>query len=254
MRRVAVQSTLEGPSTHVKPLIGLVGSRFTGSRISGNLGVLGASPIDVFYADYAQAIAEAGGVPMWVPIDADPADIVERIDGLVLTGGTDIDPRRYGAVLTDDVLEVVAARDDYELATLDAVHAKALPTLGICRGLQMVNVHAGGTLHTHVPEHAFVDGDPGELVHEVHCTEGSVLERCYGAAHHVNSLHHQAVAELGDGLRVTGAAPDGGVEAIEHDELPIVAVQWHPEMLPTRASDPIFSWLVATASAATQAS
>jgi len=232
----------------MKPLVGLVGSRFKGSRIRGNLDVLGESPIDVFYADYAQAVVEAGAVPVWVPLDADPADIVERVDALVLTGGTDIDPQRYGAELTKDVLEVVTARDEYELATLDAVHARALPTLGICRGLQMVNVHAGGTLHTHVPEHAFIDGDPAELVHEVRCAEGSVLERCYGATHSVNSLHHQSVATVGGDLRVTGAAPDGGVEALEHNELPIVAVQWHPEMLPTRANDPLFRWLVDAAS------
>ena len=230
-----------------KPLIGLVGSRFRGDRITGNLDVLAASPIDVYYADYAQAIIQAGGLPVWIPVDVDPADAVERLDGLVMTGGTDIDPARYGADREPQVLEIVAARDEYELATLDAAAAGTLPTLGICRGLQVINVHSGGTLHQHVPEHAFVDGPADALTHDIAIAEGSVLAQCYGPSHSVNSLHHQSVSELGDRLRVTATAPDGGVEALEHEELPWVAVQWHPEMLPTRAEDPIFAWLVGCA-------
>lgn len=231
-----------------QPLIGLVGSRFTGSRIVGNLDVLGASPIDVFYADYSRGVIEAGGLPVWVPVDVDPADIVERLDGIVMTGGTDIDPANYGQEPHPAVLEFVPERDEYELAVLDAVAARELPTLGVCRGLQMINVHAGGTLHQHVPEHAFVDGPGDALTHEVQFAEGSVVAGVYGRTLLVNSLHHQAAAEIGDGLRVTGTAPDGGVEAIEHEDLPMVAVQWHPEMLPTRPTDPIFRWLVGAAS------
>ena len=231
----------------MKPLIGLVGSRFTGDRITGNLEVLGASPIDVYYADYSQAVIEAGGIPMWIPIDVDPADAVERLDGLVMTGGTDIDPARYGAERSEHVLEIVSARDEYELATLEAASARELPTLGVCRGLQVINVHAGGTLHQHLPEHAFVDGPGDALTHDVAIAEGSVLEQCYGAVHRVNSLHHQQVADVGALIRVTATAPDGGIEAIEHEELPWVAVQWHPEMLPTRSTDPIFDWLVQAA-------
>ncbi|MEM7095965.1 MAG: gamma-glutamyl-gamma-aminobutyrate hydrolase family protein [Actinomycetota bacterium] len=232
----------------MKPLIGLVGSRFTGDRITGNLDVLGSSPIDVYYADYSQAVIEAGGIPMWIPVDVDPADAIERLDGLLMTGGTDIDPARYGAERSGHVLEIVPERDEYEFATLAAAEARELPTLGICRGLQAINVHAGGTLHQHRPEQAFVDGPPDALVHDVALAEGSVLAECYGPTHRVNSLHHQQAAEIGDRLRVTGRAPDGCVEAIEHEELPWVAVQWHPEMLPTRATDPIFRWLVSSAS------
>ena len=142
----------------MKPLIGLVGSRFTGSRLTGNLGVLGASPIEIFYADYSQAVIEAGGLPVWVPLDVDPVEMVARLDGIVMTGGEDIEPKRYGQEPDDALGEIVFERDEYELAILDAVVAGGLPTLGICRGLQTINVHAGGTLHQHVPEHAFVDG------------------------------------------------------------------------------------------------
>ena len=227
-----------------RPLIGLVGSRFTGSRITGNLDVLGASPVDVFYADYSQAVIEAGGLPVWVPIDVDPVELVDRLDGVLMTGGEDIGPGRYGHEPDDALGEVIAQRDEYELAVLDAVTERGLPLLGICRGLQIVNVHAGGTLHQHVPEHAFVDGPPDDLTHEIACVEGSVVAALYGAIHRVNSLHHQAAAEVGDGLWVTATAPDGGIEALEHEDLPIVTVQWHPEMLPTRPSDPVFRWLV----------
>lgn len=230
------------------PLIGLVGSRFTGDRITGNLNVLAESPIDVYYADYAQAVIEAGGVPVWVPVDVDPAAIVERLDGLVMTGGTDIAPERYGAKRDPHVLETVEARDAYELAVLDAATEIELPTLGICRGVQIINVHAGGTLHQHVPEHAHVERPATELTHRVTFEEDSVLRECFGESLHVNSLHHQSVDRPGVGLRVTGRADDGGVEAIEHGSLPVVAVQWHPEMLATRAGDPLFSWLVAASS------
>ncbi|KAG1648552.1 putative glutamine amidotransferase [Nymphon striatum] len=89
-----------------------------------------------------------------------------------MTGGTDIDPARYGAERSEHVLETVSARDDYEFATLMAAAARSLPTLGICRGLQAINVHAGGTLHQHVPEHAFVDGPGDALTHDIAIAEG----------------------------------------------------------------------------------
>jgi len=124
---------------------------------------------------------------------------------------------------------------------------RSLPTLGICRGLQLVNVHAGGTLHQHVPTHAFVN-EPGSVEqHVVTLEPGSVLADVYGSTQSVNSLHHQSVDQLGANLRVTASTDDGGVEGIEHADLPIVAVQWHPEMLATAATDPIFRWLVAQA-------
>ena len=234
----------------MKPLIGLVGDRFTGSRITGNLDVLGASPIDVFYADYSSAVLEAGGLPVWIPLDVDPADVGERVDAVLMTGGTDIDPALYRAEPGDDLLDHSAVRDAFELSMLDAALAAKKPVLGICRGVQIINVWSGGTLHQHVPSHAFVDGPADDLVHDVAMTPGSVVGDCYGPVLRVNSLHHQAVDELGDRLVVTGTAPDGGVEAIEHLDAPMVAVQWHPEMLPTRRTDPIFSWLVETASEA----
>lgn len=229
------------------PLVGIVGSRTRGDRIVGNLDVLGQSPIDIYYADYAHAVIEAGGLPLYLPLNVAPAAIVARLDGLLMTGGTDIGPERYGAKPHDALLVTVPERDDYELAVLDAAYECEIPTLGICRGLQILNVHAGGTLLQHVPEHAFIDGPGDDLTHEVVIDAGSTLNRLYGDRHKVNSLHHQAANDIGDQLRVAARADDGGVEALEHKSLPIVAVQWHPEMLPTRASDPVFDWLVGQA-------
>lgn len=227
-----------------RPLIGLTGGRVHGRDIVGNLDVLGDSPVDVFYADYSRAVIAAGGVPVFLPVDLASADAVDRLDGLLLAGGDDIAPERYGAQIEGHTHSPEPIRDAYEFALLDNAAERSLPTLGICRGLQLVNVHAGGTLHQHVPEHAFVE-EPGSVEqHVVALEDGSVLAEIYGSCLAVNSLHHQSVDQLGANLRVTASTDDSGVEGVEHTVLPIVAVQWHPEMLATAASDPIFTWLI----------
>ncbi len=232
-----------------RPLIGLTGGRVHGRDIARNLDVLGDSPIDIFYADYSRAVIAAGGIPVFLPLDLDPAEAALKLDGLLMTGGDDIEPERYGAELGAHTHTPEPTRDAYELALLDCASNRALPTLGICRGLQLVNVHAGGTLHQHVPAHAFVD-EPGSVEqHVVSLETGSVLAQLYGKTAPVNSLHHQSVDQLGANLRVTASTEDGGVEGVEHVELPIVAVQWHPEMLATATTDPIFRWLVSQAKA-----
>lgn len=230
-----------------RPLIGLSGARFAGRDLARNLDVLGDSPVDVFYADYSRAVIAAGGIPLFLPLDLDPAHAVEALDGLLLTGGDDIDPARYQAAAEAQTHVPEPTRDDYEFALLDAAVDSALPTLGICRGLQLLNVHAGGTLRQHVPEHAFVD-EPGDAEqHKVAIAAGSVLGEIYGSGCSVNSLHHQSVDRLGANLQVTASSDDGGIEGIEHTKLPIVAVQWHPEMLASAAKDPIFTWLTTQA-------
>jgi len=230
-----------------RPLIGLTGGRVHGRDIARNLDVLGDSPVDVFYADYSQAVIAAGGIPVFLPVDLAPVDVIDELDGLLLTGGDDISPDRYGAAIEANTHPPDPTRDAYEFAMLDHAVERSLPTLGICRGLQLVNVHAGGTLHQHVPAHAFID-EPGSVEqHVVSIEPASVLAGIYGTSHPVNSLHHQSVDQLGANLRVTASTDDCGVEAIEHADLPIVAVQWHPEMLATAATDPIFVWLVSQA-------
>ena len=231
-----------------RPLIGLTGGRAHGRDLAGNLDVLGPSPIDIFYADYSRAVIAAGGVPLWIPLDLDPTVAASKLDGLLLTGGDDIAPARYGAERGEHTHVPEPTRDDHELALLAAAAERELPTLGICRGLQLVNVQAGGTLHQHVPEHAFIDEPGDRKQHTVSISAGSRLAAIYGETMPVNSLHHQSVDQVGSDLVVTATTEDGGVEGLEHLDLPIVAVQWHPEMLPTAPSDPIFSWLIERAS------
>lgn len=231
-----------------RPLIGLSGQRFKGSAIADNLDVLNDSDIDVFYADYSRAVIAAGGMPVFVPLDVDPAELVDHLDGLLFTGGCDIDAGRYGANPVSDSESPDLLRDASEIALFHEAIRRSVPTLGVCRGLQLFNVAAGGTLHQHVPSHAFVD-EPGHVdQHVVSIEPGSHLAALYGSERAVNSLHHQAADQIGTDLRVTATSADGGIEAIEHVDQPLIAVQWHPEMQTTSASDPIFTWLVEQAS------
>ncbi len=136
-------------------------------------------------------------------------------------------------------------RDDIEFVLLDTAITDAIPVVGICRGLQLLNVHQGGTLEQHVPEHSRYDVLPHEHVHDIATTPGSVLHTLYGTTTRVNSLHHQTVATLGAGLTATATAEDGTIEGVEMANAAVIAVQWHPEMMDV--ADPAFGWLVARA-------
>lgn len=225
------------------PLIGLPGRRQRASEISGVPAALADCEIDLYFTDYARGVMEAGGIPVHLPIDIDPAAVSERLDGLVLPGGTDIDPIRYGAEPHPELLTPEQKRDDLELGLLSAALDADIPVLGICRGIQIVNVHQGGTLHQHVPEHGHFDLPAHTAVHQVNFAEGSTLREFYGPSAQVNSLHHQTVANVGRDLTVTARADDGTIEGLEMGDH-VIAVQWHPEMMPTRPIDPIFGWLV----------
>lgn len=230
-----------------RPLIGLTGRRKKGNQIVGNLDSLADADLDVYFCDYTRAVLAAGGVPVHLPLDVAPADVVGRLDGLLLSGGADIGPDRYGHEPETDLYPPEQERDDFELAVLDEAVGHGVPTLGICRGLQMLNVHAGGTLHQHVPSHAGFDLPPATELHQVTMEADSVLGAMYGEHRSVNSLHHQTVDEVGANLRVTARGDDGGVEGLEHLDLPMVAVQWHPEMMNGASEDPIFGWLIEAA-------
>ena len=229
------------------PLIGLPGRRKRASEMSGFLDSMAACDIDMYFADYARGVMEAGGIPVHLPIDVDPAVVSERLDGIVLPGGTDIDPIHYRAEPHPELLTPEQERDDLELGLLSAALDADIPVLGICRGIQVLNVHQGGTLHQHVPEHSRSDLPIDALIHQVSFAQGSTLHDLYGPSTEVNSLHHQTVADVGRDLTITAQADDGTIEGVEMGDH-VVAVQWHPEMLPTRPTDPIFSWLVERAS------
>lgn len=231
----------------MKPLIGLVGRRKKGAAIAGMPEPLHHIDADLYLADYGRGVYAGGGLPLNLPIDIDPAEYIDRIDGLVLTGGTDIAPERYGKEAESDLFAPEPERDELELAMLGLAMDRSIPVLGICRGLQMTNVHGGGTLNQDIPPHARFDIDPTAHVHTLTIDPDSVLGGLYGPSRNVNSLHHQTVDRVADGYRVTARAEDGTVEGLEHRELPVVSVQWHPEMMTTRDVDPIFGWLVESA-------
>lgn len=190
-------------------------------------------------AVYFEAVQRAGGIPILLPPQPVESGVVDRvldgIDGLIITGGADVDPARYGQdahPLTDTP---PVERDAWEDALLGAAIAREIPFLGICRGMQMLNVHRGGSLHQHLPEVVGSDryriGNGEFATNEVAVEEGSGLAAIVGAAPlPVKSYHHQAVDAVGAGLRVTARTDDGLVQAVELEGVPFgLAVQWHPE-------------------------
>ena len=163
---------------------------------------------------------------------------VENYDGILFAGGEDVDPALYEEQKKYDNVQVDRARDDFEFALLDRALDLRLPILGICRGIQMINVKFGGTLYQDIPSDTAVEdehrqpGDRSEATHTVTLTEPkSRLASAVEGSCRVNSLHHQAIKRLGRGLKVTAHSEDGLVEAVESaEEYPfLMAVQWHPE-------------------------
>lgn len=193
--------------------------------------------------DYAEAIAHAGGIPVVLPPVLEPARFLESLDGILLTGGGDIAPHRYGApTIHPATYGISDVRDEFEIALVHAALNADVPLLAICRGMQVLNVALGGTLIQHIPDE--IDGalnhrqqelgiPSGEPAHPVTIRPDSLLARIVGTTHlMVNSYHHQAVAELASPLLPTATAPDGVVEAAEIPGATFVlAVQWHPERL-----------------------
>ena len=194
-----------------------------------------------FRQDYVRAVELGGGLPVIVAPLRDPKDaprFLERLDGLVLSGGSDVDPALYGQAPRPELGKVVRERDDFELALTRAALERDLPILAICRGQQVLNVATGGTLIQDIPSTVKRGGghdarsERWERSHEVRIEPGSRLHRMLGRDRvDVNSFHHQAVDELGRGLVVSARSPVDGI--IEGVELPgrrfVIGVQWHPE-------------------------
>lgn len=203
---------------------------------------------------YCDAIARAGGFP--IVIAPDPAltqDLpaaLDRFDAIVITGGPDVDPGRYGAVDRHPTLYGVRdEHDELELAMVRAAIELRIPVLAICRGMQVLNVARGGTLHQHITDDETTVKHRYEM-HEVELTPSCRAALLMGTTHPVgHSVHHQALDRIGSGLVVTGQAIDGIVEAVEMVDHWVVGVQWHPE--DTASTDPqqqaLFDGLVAEA-------
>jgi len=194
-----------------------------------------------FRQDYIRAVELGGGLPVVVAPLRDPkgaARMLERLDGLVLSGGSDVDPALYGQAPHPKLGKVIRERDDFELALTRAALERDLPTLAICRGHQVLNVATGGTLVQDIPSIVERGGDHDarserwERTHDVRIEPGSRLHRILGRDRvDVNSFHHQALDELGQGLVVSARSSVDGI--IEGVELPgrrfVLGVQWHPE-------------------------
>jgi putative glutamine amidotransferase len=186
---------------------------------------------------YVRAVRRAGAIPVVLPI-TDPNDRAEvdaaldAVDAVIITGGCDVEPERYGAVQAPETGPLDARRDDTEIALCHALVERDQPTLCVCRGIQVLNVALGGTLVQHVPVHSRDDAY-NETVHQVSLDPESRIAKALGATSlGVNTLHHQTVDQLGARARAVGWAEDGTIEAIEVDGAPhVLGVQWHPEML-----------------------
>jgi putative glutamine amidotransferase len=211
--------------------------------------------------DYVDSVRLAGGDPWELGHAADPVEaVVSSCAGLVLTGGADVAPEWYGEARHSTVADVDAARDEYEMALVQAALAADLPILAICRGLQVMNVAAGGSLIQDIPSQVGpevphqVQNPKDAIAHDVSVVPGSLLAALMGIAVvggrlGVNSRHHQAVRRIAAGFVATAAAPDGIVEAIELPQARFcVGVQWHPEnFVESRTFLPLFAGLVAAA-------
>ncbi len=207
---------------------------------------------------YVDAVRAAGATPLVLPPgEARPGRLLDLIDGLILSGGGDIAPTAYGGRDHETIYLVSEERDRFELALARAaLRRRTLPLLCICRGLQVLNVERGGSLHAHLPDRF---GDrvthrrPPRLPaqHAVRIDAGSRLERIVGAKRlTVCSWHHQSIDRLGRALRPVAWSADGVIEAVEHEQHPwCIGVQWHPELqLRQRAQQRLFEAFVATAS------
>jgi putative glutamine amidotransferase len=192
--------------------------------------------------NYVIAVQRAGGMAVLLAPDAelveDPREALELIDGLLLTGGADIDPETYGEPRHAETGETMPERDAFEIAIARGAIELDLPLLGICRGMQLLNVACGGTLHQHLPErlghedHRRVPGSFDDADHDVELAPGSLAARVAGETHHaIKSHHHQGVDRVGEGLLLSGRALDDGLpETIEMpDKEFVLGVQWHPE-------------------------
>jgi len=220
----------------MRPIIGITTRPRT---VKASVGEIDAHTIEHTYTD---SVLRAGGVPVLLPPvpTADVPAVLDRIDGVVLSGGGDVDPSRYGGVRHEAMYGLDFDRDEFEIELVRIAAARRLPMLAICRGLQVLNVALGGTLIGDIPtevgsmDHTAVGHQAFNGHQHVRLEPGCRVAAIVGATDlEVNSIHHQAVRRVAPGLRAVAWADDGVVEAIEHDDptWQLTAVQWHPEYL-----------------------
>ena len=254
------------PRTAAPPLIGVVTHELRAEAAPGWAAAPGRSERDrspqrlAMRLSYTQAVQEAGGIAVVVPAHGyadDTGALLDRLDGLLVSGGPDLDPGVYGQDHHPQLgPDVDAVSDAYELALLRGAAERDLPVLGICRGLQALNVARGGTLHQHLPDRTRLEHvqtvEPFAPAHTVAISRGSLLHWLTGSdGAAVNSFHHQGADRIGAGLEVCARAPDGTVEALWDPAATFwLGVQWHAEGMVDRPEQlALFEGLVAAAGA-----
>jgi len=227
----------------MQPVIGITGRPGEHASAGGTLRSY------LVHHTYSDSVASAGGLAVvLVPTASEHIDdLLDRVDGILIPGGGDIDPLRYSDSRHESARGISEERDEFEIEVALRAKTRRMPVFAICRGLQIVNVALGGSLVQDLPSHTGAHGHDiiGDDAYEPH-SQALVDPGCRIAAvigdglKDINSIHHQAVETLGEGLKVVASAPDGTIEAIEHeDELwPLLAVQWHPEFLGMRDHGP----------------
>lgn len=225
-----------------KPIIGL-----SGSIIVETDGMFPGYRRSFVNEDYIQAVIRAGGVPLLLPITSDLSlaeDMIAHIDGLILTGGHDVNPIMYNEEPDILLSEILPERDFFDAALIKYADANNIPILGICRGMQLINIHYGGTLYQdnsrcdtsnikHSQGHS-----PSMATHTLFSEKNSFIHGVLGDSYLVNSFHHQSVKDLANGFKITAKAKDGMIEAIERiDSNWCVGLQFHPEMMASTNSD-----------------
>ena len=247
----------------MKPLIGIT-SNFSSddmTYVRQGLGAIGQE-WSLVANDYAEAVIRSGGIPIIIPISEDEnyiKDIADKIDGLLLSGGADMDPLLSNQRADRRTGRVSPERDNQEFSLLDYIYKNSKkPILGICRGMQLINVYFKGDLILDLPsagylDHTITNNERYNPIHDITIYEDSLLREIIGEEKsYVNTLHHQAIDKLGEGLEVSALSEDKVIEAIESKDARdrfLLALQWHPEMtsLKDKTHQGIFDYFINSA-------